>query len=209
MVVQDLSVSDKTAFGKKVTLWNDLVDTCKKGVSYKFTNMRLCVDKLYGNPFLATTKDEGTVIEETESMGGTLEGTINFIKTEETELRGEFVGVESIFRYKVCVLCGKNVGDISLEASKSISCQHCNKRVKIKACPQSFVVKATFQQTSTSKLIKITLFKDQLLTLLKLSEKDLTGMVSTSVEEGIMDVDEIDIKLIKDNVVSQITHLEE
>jgi hypothetical protein len=203
LTVQDLSVCDKTS-SVKMTLWNDLCNSCKKGETYKFCNVRVSVDKLYGNLYLSSTKEDGTTIEEAEHLVGSVESTLAL--NSNNAVRGEFVAVEKISTYRKCILCNKKVGDTSTCTKKSMTCINCDKPVKIKACLQSFVVKARLQDAQSSRLIPCTLFTDQLVSLLQQPEAEVKRLSMKELEDAIMDIDEVNVTLTNDNIVVNITH---
>ena len=84
---------------------NTFVNTCEKGKTYKFINVRIGVDR-NSTIFLQSTKEDGTDIQQAEQLENTVEGVLA-LKSNLKQLTGEFVGVDSRFNYRKCVLCGK------------------------------------------------------------------------------------------------------
>ena len=205
--VQDLSVSDSTA-AIRLALWKSLVDKCVKGGTYTFVNFRLVAEK-NGTLFLQSTKDEGTKIEEGEQMMDAVDGALVLNNNNRKQIRGEFVGIDTVFSYKKCVLCGKKSGDNipSPAKVKVVNCANCGKPVKLKACPFSVVVNAKYQDAETKDITHCTMFTEVVMVLLDMSAEDLAALEKQKLEYAIIEVDETIITLNKSDIVTQVTHV--
>ena len=203
--VQDLSVSDSTA-AVRIALWNSFVDSCVKGTTYKFVNVRLVAEK-DGTLFLQSTKDDDTKIEEAEKMMETVNGALALNNNNSKQIRGEFVGVDAVFSYKKCVLCGKKIGDYFSSLAKVVDCANCNKPVKVKACSLSLVVKAKYQDAVTDQIIQCTMFTEMVMALLNMSANAVAALEKKKLEYAIIEVDETIVTLNMHNVIIQITHV--
>ena len=202
--VQDLSVSDSTA-SVRIALWNDFVDTCEKGKTYKFVNVRLVAEK-EKTLFLQSTKDDNTQIEITDKMMDAVDAVALNNNNNSKQIQGEFVGIDTIFSYKKCILCGKKVGD-HVTSAKVTDCANCNKPVKLKACPLSLVVKARYQDIATQKVTQCTMFTNMVMALLNMSAEGIAALEKKRLEHAIIEVEETIVTLNMNNVIIHITHI--